>query len=70
MKKILVLCICIAILAIIFVFSGKGQYTKALQNLKVDDLDKIVIYNGFQCFFYMLFREKISHTCFKCKELT
>lgn len=46
MKKILVLCICIAILAIIFVFSGKGQYTKALQNLKVDDLDKIVIYNA------------------------
>ena len=45
MKKIFVLCVVIAILAIIFVFSGKGHYTKALQNLNVDDLDKIVIYN-------------------------
>ncbi len=46
MKKILVLCICIAILAIIIVFSGKGKYAKVLQNLNVDDLDKIVIYNA------------------------
>lgn len=46
MKKIFILCICIVILAIIFVFSGKGGYTKALQNLNVDDLDKIVIYNA------------------------
>lgn len=46
MKKIFILCICIVILAIIFVLSGKGGYTKALQNLNVDDLDKIVIYNA------------------------
>ena len=46
MKKIFVLCICISVLAIVFVFSGKGKYTKVLQDLNVDDLDKIVIYNA------------------------
>ncbi len=44
MKKIFVLCICIAILAIILVLSGKDA--KVLQKLNVDDLDKIVIYNS------------------------
>lgn len=44
MKKIFVLCICITILAIIFVLSGKEA--NVLPNLNVDDLDKIVIYNS------------------------